>query len=210
MFTLWTVSSPVTGQENPVTGQENSRITSAKESTPRVVYFRALLDTGRKKKSLPAGVVVRVMADLFNPVPVDAEKRAAAKARGALKKLKETWEFTSGKVHRVTIQPPKVKGADVVYRRDQTLALDTSKICHDLLDGGIFSIEAAEGKGKPVAFHGTDFELGDRSIEVLVDGHSVLWIGESCVAAGYAETDAKAFAKLYEQLASQARRAFSK
>lgn len=46
-------------------------------------------------------------------------------------------------------------------------------------------------------------------IEVLVDGETVLWVGENCLFAGYSETDARAFAKLCERLAKQARAAFT-
>jgi hypothetical protein len=57
-------------------------------------------------------------------------------------------------------------------------------------------------------FVGTDYDIGDRAIILLVDGKPVLDVRESCLSTGFPETDARAFARLYEHLASQARREF--
>ena len=153
--------------------------------------IRALLEAGRDAKSLPARIVVRLDANAG-----DSDSR-----------LKETWEFSSGQVHRVVIDESK---GPARYRRERTLAFDTRNICRQLLDGKLFRIEAAEGTGKTRMFAGTAFEggVGDRAIEILIDGESAVWVGESCVFAGLPETDALAFNALYEQLASQARAAF--
>ncbi len=153
--------------------------------------IRALLEAGRDTKSLPARIVVRLDANAG-----DSDSR-----------LKETWEFSSGKVHRVVIDESK---GPARYRREKTLAFDTTNISRQLLDGKLFKIEAAEGTGKACLFAGTAFEggVGDRAIEILIDGEPALWVGESCVAGGLSKTDALAFNALYEQLASQARDAF--
>ena len=59
-------------------------------------------------------------------------------------------------------------------------------------------------------FAGTAFEgaVGERAIEILIDGESAIEVGECCLFAGLPKTDAIAFNTLYEQLASQARNAF--
>lgn len=153
--------------------------------------IRALLEAGRDAESLPARMVVRLDTNAG-----DSDSR-----------LKETWEFSSGQVHRVVIDESK---GPARYRREKTLAFDTRNICRQLLEGKLFKIEAAEGTGKARLFAGTAFEggVGNRAIEILIDGESAVWVGESCVFAGLPETDALAFNALYEKLASQARAAF--
>ena len=166
---------------------------SSPDHTVALSDIRAMLEAGRDAKSLPARIVVRLNAD-------------AGDAKGDIT-LKETWEFSSGHIHRVVNDESKRAAG---YRREKTLAFDTKNICRQLLDGKLFEIEAAEGTGKPRLFAGTAFEggVGDRAIEILIDGESAVWVGEACVAAGLPETDALAFNALYEQLASQARAAF--
>ena len=53
-------------------------------------------------------------------------------------------------------------------------------------------------------------KVGDRSIELLINGERVVDACESCFFASYRESNAKAFGVLYERLASQARVAFAK
>ena len=170
----------------------------------------AILEAGQAAGSLPPEVVLRVSARLAKAVPANPKERAEAEARGVdfNKKLEETWEFTARDVHRVVIEWPEKAGDEVVYRRAESLPFDSKNLCKDLLEGKIFLIEAGEGSGEPLHFAGTDYDIGDRTIEVFVNGKSALWVGESCPTAGYAESDARAFAALYEKLAAQARGAF--
>jgi hypothetical protein len=76
-----------------------------------------------------------------------------------------------------------------------------------LLDGRILTI-GEDDTGKRETFIDTDYDIGHRSIEITLNGKSMLYVGESCVVAGYAKNDARAFAALYEKLARQARDAF--
>lgn len=168
---------------------------------------RALLEAGQAAGALPAGMVVRVTADAWKGESVEEKQRAEARGRGnsASQKLKESWEFTTDQVHQLVLE---IKNNKVVYRRVKSLPFDSKNLCKQLLDGKILTIEAAEGEGEPMQFVGTDFEFGHRSIDVIVDGKSLIQVGESCAFAGYPESDARAFATLYERLAKQARKAF--
>jgi hypothetical protein len=180
---------------------------SPRESTLPEVDIRAVLKAGQTAKSLPAGVVLRVEADLFMSTPADKKVRAEAEARGVdfSKKLKEIWEFTSNHVHQVVVEVSK---GNRVYRRIKSVPFDTKNLCRNLLDGKIYLIAEEDGEGKALQFVGTDFDFGGRSIDILVQGASALWVGEHCAYAGYPEKEARAFAALYEKLATQARAAF--
>ncbi|HEV7405228.1 MAG TPA: hypothetical protein VGO11_19950 [Chthoniobacteraceae bacterium] len=174
---------------------------------------RMLLEEGRTAGSLPAGVIVRVQADLATSVPSDPKLRAAAEARGVdfSKRLDELWEFTADRVYRVVMEvPPHKPGENLesVYRRVESRPFDSKALCRELLDGKSLEIAEEEGQGEPLQFVGTHYNIGGRSIQVLRNGESVLHLGEHCTSAGYAETDARAFAALYEKLASQARLLF--
>ena len=156
--------------------------------------IRAIIEAGRDSKSMPAGMVVRLYTDAIG---ADEDENT-----------KERWEFSAGKVHRLVINDSK---GSAPYRREKTLAFDTTNICRQLLDGKLFVIASGEGTGKARMFAGTAFEgaVGERAIEILIDGEPAVEVGESCLFAGLSKTDALAFHALYEQLAEQARNAFS-
>ena len=178
----------------------SAAITTAAENDG-VAEVLALLRKGHEADSLPRGVVVRVDAYLWGArKELDSEDDSDGE-------LCETWEFTSNHVHRIVIQSPE-GGTKTVYRRAESLPFDSKSLCKALLDGGIDAIATQEGMGEPMQFVGTKFELGHRSIEIFVGGTSALQVGESCACAGYAESNARAFALLYERLALQARASF--
>jgi hypothetical protein len=171
--------------------------------------LRAILEAGQKGK-LPADVFIRVQADLSHSVPADAAERAQAERKGVdfTKALRETWEFTSDRAHRVVVEAPGKSGEGSVYRRVESAPCDSSRICKEMLDASIFTL-GDEEEGEHQNFAGTDYDVGHRSIELFVKGKSAFFVGESCAVAGYAEKDAKAFAALYEALASKARGKFA-
>ena len=156
--------------------------------------IRAIIETGRDAKSMPAGMVVRLYTE--------------ASGADEHKNTKERWEFSPGKVHRLVIND---SNGSVLYRREKSLAFDTANICRQLLDGKLFVIEAQKGTGTARMFAGTGCEgaVGERTIEILIDGKPAVDVGECCLFAGLPKTDALAFHALYEQPASQARHAFS-
>ena len=155
--------------------------------------IRAIIEAGRDAKSMPADMVVRLYTE--------------ASGADEHENTKERWEFSPGKVHRLVINDSR---GSAPYRREKTLAFDTTNICRQLLDGKLFVIAAREGTGKARMFAGTAFEgaVGERAIEILIDGEPAVEVGECCLFAGLPKTDAVAFHALYEQLAEQARNAF--
>jgi hypothetical protein len=171
--------------------------------------IRAILEAGQTAK-LPAGVFIRVHAQLSRSVPADAALRVQAERKGVdfTKTLRETWEFTSNRVYRVDVETPKKSGDSVVYRRVEAAPFDSSSICKEMLDARIFTL-GDEEEGEHQHFVGTDYDVGHRSIELFVNGKSAFHVGESCAVAGFAEKDARAFAALYETLASKARDMFT-
>jgi hypothetical protein len=195
---------------NPVVAAQNP----SKDGTKRQpMDARTLLEEGKASGALPAGMVVRIHANLATSMPADVKLRSAAEARGVdfSKKLEELWEFTSDRAHRVVMEEPPHKPGekfDYVYRRVESRPFDSKGLCKELLDGKALEIQAAKGKGKRLQFVGTHYNVGGRAIEVLRNGQTVLYIGEHCTSAGYPESDARAFAALYERLASQARALF--
>ena len=186
LATVLTALAPI------VTCQAGGQAEGEKRRAAELIDIRTLLRQGRDAGSLPPGMVVRVDAHVW---------KADRKDRN----LKETWEFTANQLHRVVLEKD---GAETVYRRAESIPFDSKNICKALLDGGIHAIATQEGMGEVRQFVGTDFDLGYRRIDILVDEKSALQVGESCAFAGYSESNARAFAKLYEQLASQARAAF--
>lgn len=92
---------------------------------------RAIIETGRDAKSMPAGMVVRLYTE--------------ASGADEHKNTKERWEFSPWKVHRLVINDSK---GSALYRREKTLAFDTANICRQLLGGKLFVIAAREGTGK--------------------------------------------------------------
>ena len=173
-------------------GQEQTSDTETKEvrQEPEV---RKLLRLGKKTKSLPENMVVRVHAELW-------------RSESGKKRFKEAWEFTSRKVHRVEILSPKKAGDEIGFRRVESVDFDTNSICVDLVNGRLFSIADEEGMGEGLHFVGTDYRAGSREIQILVDEKVALSVVESCLFGGFPETDARAFADLYELLASKARK----
>ena len=167
--------------------------------------LRAILEAGQKG-NLPAGIVIRLEAQLSRSVPADAAERAEAERKGAdfTKALRETWEFTSDRVHRIVAESSGKRGDGNIYRRVESAPFDSRSICKDMLDAKIFTL-GDEEEGAHLHFVGTDYDIGHRSIELFVDGKSAFHVGESCAVAGFAENDARAFAALYEKLASKAR-----
>jgi hypothetical protein len=171
--------------------------------------LRAILEAGQKAK-LPEGVFIRVEADLSRSIPADPAERAAAERKGAdfTKAFRETWEFTSDRVHRVVSETPEKSGSGKVYRRVESAPFDARSLCKEMLDAKIFTL-GDEEEGAHLHFAGTDYDIGHRSIELFVNGKSAFHVGESCAVAGFAENDARAFAALYETLASKARGKFT-
>ncbi len=184
---------------------ENSEGESSEERPSKTVDLRTILNTGKRANALPPSVVVRVEADLSHRTSALAEKYADSP-----KKFKETWEFTSKHVHRVAVDPPKVPGGGLVYRRVESRPFDSKNLCQELLEGKVQAIEAADGTGESVQFVGTNYDAGHRAIEIFVSNQSRLLVCESCFFAGFPKTDARAFAAIYEKLAIQARAAFEK
>jgi hypothetical protein len=162
---------------------------------------RTLLEKGQASGALPKGMVVRIGACL-------GATEAKASGDRVPEELHETWEFTSNQVHRVMNESEEGK---LSYPRCESRPLDSKGICKDLLEGHAIEIQARKGQGPEVAFVGTSYHLGSRFIEVVWNGETILDLHESR-AAGlllYRETDARAFAALYERLASRARDLFN-
>lgn len=161
---------------------------------PPSSVVQRLLKEARVSGTLPEGVVLRVRADM-GKTGTDAGIRQ-----------EEQWEFADGAVHRLVIAT--VDGKHVL-KRVESRPCDARALCAIALEGKLCDMEDMEGEGKSVLFAGTAYDVGLRSIEVLRDGKTLLEVGECCVFGGYPETKARAFAALYEELASLARRAFA-
>ena len=134
---------------------------------------------------------------------------ATAKARGDVveEHFKEAWEFTSNQVHRAVWEYDDTK-KEGRYKRLESRAFDSKNLCNELLDGKALEIDREGGTGKRVMFVGTPYLFGGRSIEVELNGKTLLDLHEACTSYGYRESNARAFATLYEKLASQARARF--
>ncbi len=163
--------------------------------------------------ALPMGVVLRLEADLFNSISADEarESESNASEKPQQKRFREVWEFSTDRVHRVVreySQDPKA-GNRPTYRRVESKRCDTSTLGKILLDADFFSFTDRADEDF-VHFAGTDFELGHRSISVVVEGKEKLIYGESCAAGGYSKTKAEAFGRLYETLAKRARDQWSR
>ena len=164
--------------------------------TREPIEARTLLEAGRASATWPEGMVIRVSACLGEP----DEKVAVRVPAG----MKETWEFTSGQVHRVSFDDTNGKSTD---HRVASRPLDSKDICKDLLEGKAIEIQAGKGEGPEVGFLGSHYHRGSRSIEVTWKGATILHLYETNgpFLKFYRETDARAFGALYERLASQAR-----
>jgi hypothetical protein len=173
----------------------------------RAVDAGKLFEAWQIAGALPEGVFVRVSAHMWRTTTGDEKARKTAQARGVpfQKSLDELWEFTATEVHRVTYEYRKEKS---LYHRVESHPLDSKNLCKDLVEGQAAAIDLRDGTGKPVHYVGTDFQLGGRSIEILRNDEEILHLGEHCTCAGYPESDARAFAALYQKLASQARALF--
>lgn len=180
------VMSPLFAEDPPSAG-------TLPDSSDHAV-LRTMLQKSRDAKVFPKDVVIRLEANAWMP---------SNPSNG----LKESWEFSSNQVHRIVRDESK---RHLSFRRVQSLPVDTKTLCRELLDAHVFEIEAAEGSGTPLLFAGTSFEggVGDRSIEILVDGQLMFLICESCVGGAMPETNARAFSAVYQKLASRARGAF--
>src|SRR6267154_647859 len=89
-----------------------------KQAILKEADIRAILEAGQRA-NLPAGIFLRVEAQLSHSVPVDAALRAQAKRKGVdfRKALRETWEFTCNRVYRVVVETPGKSGDGMVYHR---------------------------------------------------------------------------------------------
>ena len=180
--------------------QTTSAQTKAKKVRPE--DLRMILESGKKVKALPQEVVIRIGACL-------GESDVKASGVRVLDELRETWEFTSNQVHRVVFEYGKDKST---YRRVESRPFDSKGICKDLLEGNAIEIQAKKGEGPEIAFVGTRYHRGSRSIEVVWKGETILHLYETNgpFLKFYRESDARAFGALYERLAKQARAAFEK
>ena len=180
--------------------QTNSTQTKAKEV--RTEDVRKLLESGENAKTLPEEVVIRIGACL-------GESDVKASGARVPDELRETWEFTSNQVHRVVFEYRKDKST---YRRVDSRPFDSKAICKDLLEGNAIEIQARKGEGPEVAFVGTHYHRGSRSIEAVWKGETILNLHETNgpFLGLYRESDARAFGALYEGLSKQARAAFEK
>ena len=173
------------------------------------VDLHSILEAGKAAHSLPPDVVIRVQAKLGRATFGDPKARTEAEARGVdfTTRLEESWEFTTNEVYRVLIETPDKQGQELVYRRVESRLFDSKNLCAELLDCRIFEI-GDDHDGECRQFVGTDYNIGHRTVEILMNGRSALWVGETCLSPGYHEKDAVAFAALYERLATQARAVF--
>lgn len=180
-------------------------------STP--IAVRTLLEEAQKAGDLPEGMVIRLSACLgARADDADADDNAGDAVADAVDNAvsaerRELWEISRGRVHRVTFESEMGKSS---YRRVESRALDTRGISRTLLDGKALEIHARKGEGPEVAFVGTRYQLGSRSIEVVWKGETVLNLLEARAAflMLYRESDARAFGALYEKLASPIRAKF--
>ena len=124
------------------TGQETAAVSSTPGDILNSLDLRALLESGRDAKSLPACSVVRLHADAGIPVPVDTGQDADTNTQ-----LKEFREFTAGHAQRVVSN--RLNGRHLL-RREKTLGFDTTDFCGQLLDGKIFKSNQERGRGKAV------------------------------------------------------------
>ncbi len=191
---------PPLSRAEPKPGPAGSDQRLSTDKKERESIAAQTLNEGRATGSLPAGVVIRISACLG---------ASDAKASGGRvpDEMREMWEFTSRQVHRIEVVD---KNATSTYERAESRPFATKNICKELLEGKAIELEARKGKGPEVGFVGTNYHLGSRLIEVLLNGKTILELHESNTAVLdlYRESDARAFGALYERLASQARGLF--
>ncbi len=163
----------------------------------KLIDARSVLEKGRSAGAMPEGMVVRISACLGA-----AEKNAGAEVKG----LVELIEVTPGKVHRVEHHS---EGGKPVYKRIESREFDSKSLCKDLLEGRAIEIASRQGTGPVTVLADSIYRLGSRSIKVEWNGQTILDLYETNgpFLDGYRETDARAFGKLYERIAEQARSA---
>lgn len=187
---------PASADDRPATQPSKSRSEKKKD-------VGLILEYGRAAGTLPSGIVVQVSAHMTR---VSSETRRHP--AGPEISFKEIWQFAGDRVYRV-FEIPSGNGGETKLERAESLPIDTGAVCKDLLDGHLLTIGESD-QGDRQIFIDTDYDIGHRSIQILADGKQLNYTGESCVVAGYAEPDARAFAALYERLALRARQAFEK
>ncbi len=142
---------------------------------------------------------------------VSTEDREDAKARGVEipESFEEIWEFTSTEVHRLEYVVNEKRQAH--YRRIESRPFDSKTLCQQLIDGKLLEIGTGKAVGELRQFVGTPYCTGGRFIEFYRTGspNPLVNLSEHCTGAGYHESDAVAFAELYETLARQGRAAFA-
>lgn len=166
-----------------------------------------LLQRGIESGRLPDGLVIRFSASLYG---VSEEDKKEAEERGVElpESFEERWEVENDKLYRIVVNKENKKEFEL--KRDESRPFNTAKLCKLLRDGNALEIQKRKGKGEQVQFVGTPFEIGAREIVVDWKGQRLILLGESCLGGGYAESDAIAFAELYEGIAKLARERFEK
>lgn len=178
----------------------SSRAEEINKSVKREEAARALLEKGLAAGEMPDGMSIRLSACLGDP-------DVRTKKEEEVDELRESWEFSTKQVHRIKFEYNKDKG---INHRTESRPIETKDICKELLDGRFIESHAKKGTGPEVAFAGSGYGHGSRSIELVWKGETILELFETNGPFHqlYRETDARAFGKLYEQLATKARASF--
>lgn len=134
------------------------------------------LETTSNTGKLPNGLRIRIQADLIR----------TAGQNGPRKTHHEYWEFTAKKLYR--LEP---KGKKWISEKGKKH--DQKQLTNILLKSNFQTIGHSEDVGNTTLFVGTEFNLGDRSIDLIVDNDSILDIGESCVGGTLSPKDSKRF-----------------
>lgn len=153
-----------------------------------VVELVNQLKTTNKTGKLSKGLRIRLQADLIR----------TADDNGPGKNHHEYWEFTAKKLYR--LEP---KGKEWIKREFKNY--DKKQLAKILLKSNFQTIGYSDDKGLGTLFAGTEYNLGDRSIDFIVADKSILNIGESCVGGTLSPKDSLRFAQLYENLLKVAR-----
>ena len=191
LLAVWlAVFSPVRADQHPA--QDRKKL--------EPMDIRALLEEGQVSGSLPEGMAIRVSACL-------GERKEQDSRDGVPEELRETWEFTSNQIRRIVFDNVEDDEGNSTPKRVDSRPFDSKDICKQLLKGQAIEIQASKGEGPEVAFVGTSYGRGTRSIEVKWNGETILDLTETNgpFLKLYRETDARAFGALHEQLANQAR-----
>lgn len=178
----------------------SARAEEANKSVKRVDAARSLLEQGRDAGELPDGMSIRLSACLGEP-------EVTTKNEEVVDERRESWEFSSKQVHLIQFEYNEDKS---INHRVESKPIDTKDLCKELLEGKFIETHARKGTGPEVAFAGSGYGRGSRSIELVWKGVTILELFETNGPFNqlYRETDARAFGRLYEQLATKARAAF--